>query len=316
MKTQLMFTSLSLSLVALFTTNNNFTNANALLTAPAEYDIAFRFRDNPSPAPDFWSLDVGSEALTGSQLSFDRTTDSSYYNYSATFDTAYFDEIPQGLSITNTFNRSNTAWSGTGGGGYYPTDTKIGSDNTVGSVQKIIFNYDNQTKYDYKIALDLSSTVNDTNILYKINGFTYITYFSATITNASTMNYFYLPAFTYVEIQVQSGTSARYFDAWYLEDLGQSASWGEGYTDGYIDGFTDGEDNAYPVGYDDGYEDGLSALEDTNSGLLDILSSLFGAVGNVFNIYVFPGITMGMLVFVPIIFAMLLFVIKLLRGGS
>jgi len=313
---KLLITSMSLSLVVLFTSNNNFTNANAL-TPPASYDLAYTFIDNPSPAPDYFALIAPLYELNGFDIPYTRTSDGSYFNYTATLDNDLSDRIPLGLEITHTFNRSNTSWSGTTGG-YVPTSSTIGSNNTVGTVQKINFTFDNQTNNDYALFLDLSSTnlgPAGYNLTYNLNSY----YAHATVTlfstNLSTLQKIYLPAFTSLNIN-RSTSSQEYFDAWYLQDLGVSASYTEGYLDGDADGFEDGFDLGYENGLEDGYQDGLEALEDSTTGLFDILGNVFGAVGTIFEIYILPGINIGMLVFIPLIFTLLLFILKILRGGA
>jgi hypothetical protein len=316
MQNKLIFSSLSLLLVALFTTNNNFTNANAALTPPSSYDIAFAYSGTSLAN---WYLQADSSSIYGDYIQFNRTADGAYYNYTATFDNNTLSTIPEGLSITNTFNRSNTSWAAAFGG-YYPTDTKIGSNATVGTISdKFYFNFDNQTNKDYNLFFDISSSPDGSQILLTYNSLSSRYYY-----RTSLLNNIFIPAYSVVQISSFSSGSFRYFDAWYLQDLGTSVAYQEGETDGYNEGYFDGYDdgnfdgfeNGYDAGFNDGYDVGYEANTAGNEGLFDMMASLFGGVGAVFNIYVLPSITLGMLVFVPIIFALLMFIIKILRGGS
>ena len=314
---KLLITSMSLSLVVLFTSNNNFTNANAALTAPSSYDLAYVFVDNPSPAPDYFALIAPLYELNGFDIPYTRTSDGSYFNYTTTLDNDLSDRIPLGLEITQTFNRSNTSWSGTTGG-YVPTSSTIGSDNTVGSRKPWVFSFDNQTNKNYELYLDFSSSPINANYQWFLsyNGTPFQTYVTVIRSITDTLFRIYIPSYTTLSLERITNSLADYFDAWYLKDLGVSASYTEGYLDGDADGFEDGFDLGYEDGLIDGFQDGLEALEDSTAGLFDILGNVFGAVGTVFGIYVLPGINIGMLVFIPLIFTLLLFILKILRGGS
>jgi hypothetical protein len=326
MQNKLILSSLSLLLVGLFTTNNNFTNANAALTSPSSYDIAFAYSGSSLAN---WYLQAYSSGIYDQDIQFNRTADGSYYNYTATFDNNTLSTIPEGLTITNTFNRSNTSWT-SAFGGYYPSSSTIGSNTAVGTISnKLFFNFDNQTNKNYLFYFDFSSTSSNEinlNVIYDTNQ--QKLYFNDNYVNKSTLKQIYLPSYTTLEISTPSTSGLRYFDAWYLKDLGLSASYTEGNEDGYYEGQEDGFDLGYGEGYEEGnadgynegyeigYGDGFEANVAGNEGLFDMMASLFGGVGAVFNIYVLPSITLGMLVFVPIIFALLMFIIKILRGGS
>jgi hypothetical protein len=320
---KLLITSMSLSLVVLFTSNNNFTNANAALTAPSSYDLAYVFVDNPSPAPDYFALIAPLYELNGFDIPYTRTSDGSYFNYTTTLDNDLSDRIPLGLEITQTFNRSNTSWSGTTGG-FVPTSSTIGSDTSVGTIQgKHIFTFNNQTSNEYKLYLDVSSSSSSTiNFAYiqtiNVNNYGYYDSFFYIVDDA--FGSLFLPSYTSLTLTLLSTSATRYFDAWYLKDLGISEAYGQGENDGYDmgynQGYGDGEEFGYEQGYETGFEDGFNELNNTASGLFQILGSAFTSVGSIFNIMILPGITIGMLVFVPIIFALLLFIIKILRGGS
>jgi hypothetical protein len=103
----------------------------AALTAPTSYDYAFR--SISSGGNDFFIYEDKINTITSVPL-FTRTTDSTYFYYSHDFldgqhsNTSNF-FLPDGLNVQMTFNRSNTSWTDASPySGYYPTDTKIGSD--------------------------------------------------------------------------------------------------------------------------------------------------------------------------------------------
>jgi hypothetical protein len=223
---------------------------NAALTKPASYDIQYSYYSagggNPNGHRYASSTDTNQIVPR-----YTRSTDGAYYNYTHTLigsDTSAGGLVPLGLDITHTFNRSNTSWSSASPSGYHSTDTKIGSNNTVGAVKKMILTFNNQTNKDYKLFFDSSSTTS--------YSFTYFYYY----VNASygyDQLYFYhvneflttflVPAFTNFKLESNNVSGLHYFDAWYLKDLGVSASYDAGYDAGYeqgdIDGYADGLGN-------------------------------------------------------------------------
>jgi hypothetical protein len=92
----------------------------AALTAPTSYTYSY-----------YWNTIENEWAITGTTSNswqiYTRTADGIYYNYTTTR------TLTTGLDVTMTFNRSNTDWFSSFGG-YEPGESKIGSDNTVGSV--------------------------------------------------------------------------------------------------------------------------------------------------------------------------------------
>jgi hypothetical protein len=287
--------------------NLALVNTDATLTAPTTYDIHYRPYDNPSPAPDFWEL--GNQARTSylHDPSYTRTADGAYFNYTTTLDNSDHVIIPLGLEITMTFNRSNTNWTATGSGGYYPSDyNKIGSDNTVGSLaNKVYLKFNNQTNKDYNLFFDRSSSPATDYYSYEINGLQYFGPFNSFQVAASTLNRLYVPAYTEIVIRRDGISTAQYFDAWYLQDLGVSTSYEEGQYDGYGQGYDDGFD----VGYDDGFGDGTSGV-----GMTAIFSLAFGVIETIFNIQVLGDITLGTIIIAPIAIALLWFILGIVSG--
>jgi hypothetical protein len=213
------------------------TATEAALTAPASYDYRY-YHDG--------TRFVYGTPLGTSQAYYVRTADGVYYNYNH----GPFDLSGDGLEVSMTFNRSNTAWTLTTPFGYRATDTKIGSDNTVGTItEKLYFKLDNQTKNHYQFYLDSSSTTAGTNYDVKVNSFGYgnqistNTYFVYNDSPTAFTRYF-IPSYTEVVIAVSNTGGAKYFDAWYLKDLGVSSSYQEGYDQGELDGYEDGYNNS------------------------------------------------------------------------
>jgi hypothetical protein len=229
--------------ISILSTFQSFTNVDAALTEPSNYDIAY------TSVGGAFIMTAPGYTINSTYPLFTRTADSTYFNYTHNFssgqhtNTSNFD-LPEGLDITMTFNRSNTSWtdaSSAGYTGYYATDTKIGSDGTVGAISnKVYLNFDNQSKYDYSLFLDMSSITNGVggNFL-DYNSNIILDFYIKTLT----LNNFYLPAYSSLTFYISSLSAARYFDAWYLEDLGTSTAYEQGFDIGEAEGYSDGLNN-------------------------------------------------------------------------
>jgi hypothetical protein len=194
----------------------------AALTPPASYDYSYQYSN--------WG-----ESNTIFQ--YTQTPDGVYYNYTSTAELTY------GLEVTHIFNRSNTNWEQVGSY-WYPDDTKIGSNNSVGTVaNKISLKFDNNTSKDYLLYVDVSSTsgsvlVFNTSInTYSWNGQNNFNVFS--------LNTFYISAGTSVLLNRPASGAQSYFDAWYLKDLGVSLAYDAGYDAGEDAGYIDGLENSH-----------------------------------------------------------------------
>ena len=265
---------LSTILLAGATSLGSIVNANALLTPPnVVFDIAFRNNGNYGSwyyylgdgitATPFWDFNNPGVALP----TFERTVDGAYYNYTNTTNFG-------GLEITQTYNRSNTGWNlYQGGPNYVPYLTnKIGSDNTVGAiVNKLYFEFDNQTSNNYALYFDSSSMVGSHNFnqTYDFSSYGFAEQFIRALNTDLTK--ILIPAYSTYTIYVGFSSGSWYFDAFYLQDLGVSDSYTMGYTDGQND-----------------------QIFDSPGGIFSIMGSAFGAVSNIFNIQILPGsITLG-----------------------
>lgn len=88
-----------------------------------------------------------------------------------------------------------------------------------------------------------------------------------------------------------------------------------GYTDAqtyYTDGY--GRQIIWGEGYDVGYTRGVS--EGSLSDGWTFLSTLFGGIGTIFSLEIFPNITVGTFVMIPLLLGLIFFIVKLSRGGS
>jgi len=84
----------------------------------------------------------------------------------------------------------------------------------------------------------------------------------------------------------------------------------DGFSAGYDDGYTDGQVYYYNQGYDAGFQDGLN--EDAFG--MGWLLAFFGLFGQIFSIQLLPGLTIGMIVGIPVVFTTFRFFIKMVRG--
>jgi hypothetical protein len=224
MKSLLLVTMLSVGTA--LTTMGRLKPVSASLTAPTSYDYSYTW--NATDSEQYLNVNgVDSIPL------YTRTADGVYYDYVSTFN------VIDGLDVTMDFQRSNTTWQSSGIS-YKPDEDKIGSDNTVGDIgKKFNLIFDNQTNKDYLLYLDLSTTNMTIYADLLINNNKIITTSNNRIVleaPASQLYKFYLSAYSNNNIYSTAWFSqARYFDAWYLQDLGISDSFQAG-----LDAETDG----------------------------------------------------------------------------
>jgi hypothetical protein len=218
MKQQLMLVAM-LSVGTALTTMGRLKPVAASLTPPASYNYSYTW--NATDSEQYLNVNgVDSIPL------YTRTADGAYYNYISIFN------VVDGLSVTQTFNRSNTTWQSSGIS-YKPDENKIGSNNTVGTVSnKVNITINNQTNKNYIAWIDFSSNPSTYGFNYIIGGNEI--YFLAFL-NASNLLDLYLPSYSQISFQSVSTNAAYYFDAWYLQDLGISEAYQQG-----LDAETDG----------------------------------------------------------------------------
>lgn len=127
----------------------------------------------------------------------------------------------------------------------------------------------------------------------------------------------------------------------YVSYLSQNPDYDAGYLDGYDEGYEDGIENSYSVGYNDGHSDGYNkglsegfdegflegdsagytrgynkGLSEGNSAWGVLFGAMMATFGGFLAIEIFPGLTIGMLVAVPLILGLLAFIIGIAKGGK
>jgi hypothetical protein len=252
----------------------------AALTAPASWTYKYTNQDFPG-------YKIRSTTAVISTPAYTRTADGAYYNYTNT------STITTGLTVKQTFNRSNTSWYDNTGT-YIPSDTKIGSTNAVGTVaQKTYLEFNNLTNNDFILYIDYSSNPNLSGYTMEFNGVTTINSYS----NQSNFIMFNLSSQTNFKWYTPTTSLAYYVDAWYLQDLGLS----------------DAYDAGYDIGFDDGYIDGL----ENSNFLITAVESLIGMMVNftfiIFSLEIF-GVNILMIIGVLFGIIAITWILKTIRG--
>jgi hypothetical protein len=265
------------------------------LTPPTTFDYSYKLQ-TPTGYPDpIWHFKNES---TGSYSTIYYTRSSASligHNY----DTGYlnlvgFTDIEWRLQ----FFQSNASMFLVGDTYYQPWYNSISTNTTSGqSARKFLFQFGNLSEYNYDIYLDFSSSN---------SSYVFTTYYSALSTpslpytliyNISTTggnianNRIRIPAFTSLGI-FYDNPSGPSFDAIYFRKLPLSQGMG-----GY------GQSN---------YNEGYTAAYD-EFGNFDWLSSLFTTMGDLLAIEILPGITIGLILLIPIVFGVLRFIMGLFR---
>ena len=106
-------------------------------------------------------------------------------------------------------------------------------------------------------------------------------------------------------------------------DEGKKVGYEEGSKDGYIEGkqngveegsqqgYEKGLEEGESVGYEKGYSDGISSK---GFNPFTLLSTAFDSVSKLLSVNVFGGITLATLVSIPLMFLVVLFILKLMKG--
>ena len=203
-------------------------------------------------------------------------------NYSSYYLINFKTNVPKGSIITLNFNSYITASSTSATFLYNDQDqTYITNLPTSNSQNKpFVFSFMN--------SVDLSS------LYLVIDDFqsqsdprTYLTLYDASINVQFTEDYQF-------DLQAQ-------YDLGYYEAT-------EYYTNGY--GHTQIYYDGYQLGYDRGVQEG--SLSD-GWNFLDVM---FTGVGSVFRLEIFPNVTIGTFVLIPLLLGLIFFIVKLSRGGS
>lgn len=105
----------------------------------------------------------------------------------------------------------------------------------------------------------------------------------------------------------------------YFNDL-RITGYRGGYNFGYSEGassdntqaFNDGKEVGYQLGIEEGYAQGMRG-DNAVSSAINVLKSVFGALGAFFSIELFPHITIGLFLLVPLFFSVLGFILWIWR---
>jgi hypothetical protein len=273
----------------------NLVQTQAALTAPTSYDHAYKY-----DATYGGFLAFQGPTSQGSAVHYTRTG-TSPFNYSYVGD----GDGKWPFDITMTFNKSNIAWMlGPTASDYEPDDTKIGSDNTVGSIlDKWKIKFENQTKNNYRLYLDRSSSPASGYTFAKFDGTIYGGVFNAILLSGSgNLNTIYLPSYTTLEWYIETTATTQYIDAWYLQNMGVN----EAYDVGYDEGFDAGE----LVGYEDGLNNNPNILL---SGFQAMVGILVNFALMVLNLSVF-GVSLLDIFAIMALLVGVIWILKLVRG--
>jgi hypothetical protein len=281
------FTLLSVFTLVGLTHSLTLKDANAALSAPASWTYKYTNEDFPG-------YKIRSTTAVISTPSYTRTADGVYYNYTNT------STITTGLTVQQTFYRSNTSWYDNAGL-YIPSDTKIGSNSSVGTLTKEYLKFNNQTSKDYYLYLDKSSNGGFLNYEFLLNGREFVNTSAGQYMHVVTSLFMRLVIPSYSTFEMTSSSiinAALYSDSWYLLDLGVSDSY----------------DAGYELGFDDGYEDGLA---NNPNVLINAVESLIGMFVNftfiLFSLEIFG---VSVLTVVGVLFGIvaITWILKTIRG--
>lgn len=155
--------------------------------------------------------------------------------------------------------------------------------------------YENDYGYNVTGSFDLSSlTLNDTQKNQFINKVV------LTFTSSS-----YRPTMQKILLRAENKINSQSYKYGY--DTGLK----EGEKIGYNIGVDFGDEQGYDRGYKDGRSEGEASK---NYNPFTLVSSAFSSFGKLFNVEIYNGLTIGVLVCVPIIFCVVLFIIKMIKG--
>ena len=164
-----------------------------------------------------------------------------------------------------------------------------------------IYQSNNQLFYEYDYgyhttgSFDLSSlTLNDTQKNQPINKVV------LTFTNSS-----YRPAIQKILLKAENKRNSISYDIGYDKGLQ------EGEKIGYNNGLDVGNTQGYNKGYNDGRNENIA---NKNYNAFTLVSSAFSSFGKLLNVEIYNGLTIGVIVCIPIIFGVVLFIIKMIKG--
>lgn len=135
--------------------------------------------------------------------------------------------------------------------------------------------------------------------------------------NTSTLTLENLTCLTTYVVSNNDISTVSYFNN-YIDGVNTTAIdtyGGDKYTNGYTTGYYQGRNAGYSQGYQEGYiagQEGQTAF----SKVWNFLSGIFGTMGSIFAIQLFPGVPIGIFLLVPLFFSVVGFILWIWRKGS
>jgi hypothetical protein len=308
-------TTLSLITLLSFANNNNFTNANAILSAPTDYDLSYRYESTYGA----WGFRDGVGGyLSDSTPTFVRTADiSGNFQYNGTLNimgTSTWTAWPRDLQTLVQYRVSNTTWGLLSGTDYVPTSVSVGSSANL-SISKITYQFNNTSDNNYRVYFDSSNLTSSRVMRVSYNGVVWQSGNNSFVTFQS----YFIPSGYTVQIQYAESNPLVNLDAIYLKDLGPATT--SGYEDGYDQGVADGFEMGYEtginygerVGFEDGYYQGATDEGNNLIGATEIFRRTFTGIRPIFEIAIFPGVTLGTLALFPLLGIVMLFFKKVIQ---
>lgn len=111
----------------------------------------------------------------------------------------------------------------------------------------------------------------------------------------------------------------------YIDDEAETAIYTRGYDDGHNDGFKQGKSAGYDIGFDEGFQQGDAqgfsrghekGLNEGTSAWGVLFSAMMSTFSGFLAIEIFPELTIGMIISVPLILGLLAFIIGVAKGGK
>lgn len=82
------------------------------------------------------------------------------------------------------------------------------------------------------------------------------------------------------------------------------------YLTGYSEGYSVGEHD----GYEEGYQDGITAYEGGQNSPFGLIRSAFQSVADILDIQILPNLSIGLILFAPVILAVIIVLFRMIRG--
>lgn len=293
--------------------NSDATTADILEDAPAERSLVQR----ALPPPSDYDLSLQPVDMGGLTRFYWNSTDfgsilAQFSEHSATIDYFSNSHYFRGLTITTNVyaptttmqSLSSDMWAFVGGsfGSHYSQPAfnrfRITLDN-INSKRSFLF-YGDFSSSGYNVGAGVALYDNDNNFISNLSY--YISYISMDLRG------YYVPPYSKLVFTFSAVDTSQYLDALYINDIGSAA-----YDTGYGDGF----EVSYDTGYGDGYADGVAATTASTNAVKNAFDLIYAgaqSVDKILSISIFGSITLGMLLFTPLIVGISLAIIKIIKG--